>query len=870
MKIKNIIALALIGGFALTGCDYNGDNFEGLDEKIELTDVQSLEYTLTDADYTTLTEKAASISSDNANRLKAVGKAKAFSAENPASELIPYYLAYTSGRFHTLSNGSSVKVTYNNSIDAPAILSELASASDYMLSTVDYKTIWGSETDFISAVTPATAAKLANVIPTDKLAEGDYVAVSYNYTSSEPTFGTGGGDDPVEEGYTSVLGSAALDAAVEVKGYVSAVCTQGIVLTDNTGSILVYKASGYSVGDELTVSGTVSAFNKGFQIAASSASIEKTGTTEVGYPTPVELDGAAFDNILARSDNQYAQFVMVKGTVSVSGNYYNFSVEGASTATGSFYGITDEHKAKVADGQTITLYGYLSSISSSGGAPKFVNIIATHIDETPVIANGYTSVLGSAALDEAVEVKGYVSAVCTQGIILTDNGGSVLVYKASGYNVGDELTVNGTISAFNKGFQIAASSATIEKTGTTTVTMPSPRVLDGAAMDEILTRADNEYAQYVAVTGTISVSGNYYNFSVEGASTATGSFYGITDELKAKVADGQTMTIYGYLSSISSSGGAPKFVNIIATDAVAASTASRRAVVTSAIEKRYALYKWDGSKFTAADAAVLQPADYTAMGSTYGDLTAPDAYLPAYLKTTFPYAQADDTKNVVYRLSANSTTVWAADQYIFDGAAWVKNANIEQVTDQFVRQDGKWVYNPSVVITLTPGKGQALSAQYFQAMTDWVWENIDLNIGAAADKKGTHFVTSYGNNEYYTGASAYQGNIDLRPGSARSQYGEESYQGSELVEAGCAFSGDGYSSLTDEKVVELMTKRIQYVMGKVLSKLHPDAKPVDGIEVTYTVNFGIYEGFTISSCTHQIVYKVVGPAEFEFVEMKKL
>ena len=41
--------------------------------------------------------------------------------------------------------------------------------------------------------------------------------------------------DP-EQGYTSVLGSAALDEAVEVKGYVSAVCTQGIVLTDKTGS----------------------------------------------------------------------------------------------------------------------------------------------------------------------------------------------------------------------------------------------------------------------------------------------------------------------------------------------------------------------------------------------------------------------------------------------------------------------------------------------------------------------------------------------------------------------------------------------------------------------------------------------------------
>jgi len=58
MKIKNILALALIGGFALTGCDYNMDNFEGLDSKVELKDVQTLEYTLTDEEWAMLFQQA--------------------------------------------------------------------------------------------------------------------------------------------------------------------------------------------------------------------------------------------------------------------------------------------------------------------------------------------------------------------------------------------------------------------------------------------------------------------------------------------------------------------------------------------------------------------------------------------------------------------------------------------------------------------------------------------------------------------------------------------------------------------------------------------------------------------------------------------
>ena len=680
MKIKNILALALIGGFALTGCDYNMDNFEGLDSKVELKDVQTLEYTLTDEDYTTLAGKASSMSSDKeiAAALAAAGKAKAFSADYPASVYLPYFLAYKGGRFYTLSDGSSIKVTYNNSIDAPAVLAEMAAATDYTVTAEDYMAVWGDEEKFIQAVTPATERKLASVIPTEGLEEGAYVAVSYNYAATEPSFDGGGNTTDPEQGYTSVLGSAALDEAVEVKGYVSAVCTQGIVLTDKTGSILVYKASGHAVGDELTVSGTISEYNKGFQIDNGKATIEKTGTTTVGYPVPTQLTPAVMEEVIARTQSEYLQYVSVTGKMSVSSDnkYYNILVDGAADSDCSFYGITDEHKALVADGQTVTVTGWLSSIS--GG----------------------------------------------------------------------------------------------------------------------------------------------------------------------------------------------KHINIIATDVRTAAAASLKAFAAPATEKRYALYRWDGSKLTAAEAAVLQPADYKAMGQDYGNLTTPDAYLPAYLKTTFPYAQADDVKNVVYRLFADSQTVWAAEQYLFDGTAWVKNANVEVVTDQFVRQSGKWVYNPSVVITLTPGKGQALSALYFQAVTDWVLENVDKPMGA--EKGGTYFVTSYGNNEYYTGCSAYQGNVDMRPGSARSQYGGESYQGQELVEAGIAFAGDGYTDMNDGAVVELMTKRLQYVMGKVLTQLHADAKPVEGIDVTYTINLGVYEGFNLSSCTHQLIYKVVGPAEFEFVEMKKL
>lgn len=646
MKIKNIISLALIGGFALTGCDYNADNFEGLDEMVELTDVQSLEYTLTDSDYETLSSKASSISSANAAALKAVGTAKAFSTENPAAELIPYFLAYNGGRFYTLSDGSSIKVTYNNKVDSPEIIAALSAATGYTLSTDDYKSIWDSDEDFITAVTPATANKLTRVIPTEDLAAGSYVAVTYNYAASEPEF-----DAPAPPAFKKVTSFA------------------------GAGEYMIV-----ALGDS--------------NFAMTPLAADK----KYGYPGKTEI--VVTDNSIAASATE--------GLL--------WTVE-ATDKTG-------EYTLKGAD-------------------------------------NRY-------------------------------------YYQSGSYN-----SFNVASTAGSEGY---AFSFTANADGTFTITNV----------------AVNKWLQYDA---------NYNSWGSYGESK------------------GVCPTLF----------------------ALDKSEKSSTKAVTPKSEKRYAFFKWDGTSFSAADAVVLQHADYVAMGQSYDNLPAnADAYLAAYLKSAFPYAQADTVKNLVYAYynSADKVTVWIAVQYSFDGVSWIKNDNIEQVTDQFVRQEGKWVYNPSVVITLNPGKGQALSAQYFQAMTDWVWENVDQKLGA--EKKGTHFVTSYGNNEYYTGASAYQCNVDLRPGSARSQYGDDSYQGSELVEAGIAFSGDGYNALGDAAVVELMTKRVQYVLGKVLPQFHPDAKPVDGIDVTYTVNFGVYEGFTISSCTHQIVYKVVGPAEFEFVEMNKL
>ena len=86
-----------------------------------------------------------------------------------------------------------------------------------------------------------------------------------------------------------------------------------------------------------------------------------------------------------------------------------------------------------------------------GGNPAKVKVSVTLPDPKP---EKYTKVLGTAVLGDNVEVKGYIAAVSAQGPILNDDGGSILLYKTSGVEVGDEVTVSGTISSYNYGFQI--------------------------------------------------------------------------------------------------------------------------------------------------------------------------------------------------------------------------------------------------------------------------------------------------------------------------------------------------------------------------------------------------------------------------------
>ncbi|MDO4758392.1 MAG: hypothetical protein Q4A18_03925 [Rikenellaceae bacterium] len=846
--IKQLVSLAAVA-LVSWGCEsdfYNEHMIDGYEPETEITDVQSIEYTLTEDDYSTISKNSTNKTNAEAagqeavDALAAIGRNKYFSTPDEAAAYVPAFLA---SAYPTLDNNSIVMVTYTTALDIPEEIQKMNAATEYTLTEENYQTIWGEE-EYVKAVTPATEAKVASVLSSEGLEAGDYVAVTYNYSAEEPS--------TEEEPDTPEDPEQPEEPTVEFPG---------------EGQYLIVALTGETYYTMCHVPA-----DKGYGYPKSSKDLTPENSTIAANETSNAFafmfeEGATEGQFHIREVSEASRYYYNSGT------YKNFSVNATLDAASTDYAFTvtlnedgSVHVTNVSTGRTLQQgdgsydsyglydtqlgsYPHLYKLNDEGTA--YVDIATLKAEPT----NNYTSVLGSAVLNDAVEVKGYISAVSSQGPILTDNGGSVLLYKTTGYELGDELTVKGTISSFNFGFQIGTSGISIEKTGTTTVTYPTAMEITGAKADELLTtRTADEYAYYAKMTGTVSVSGNYYNFNLDGATTAVGSIYGATDEVKSWLSDGQQCTIYGYFVSISKQSGSPKFVNIIVTsveNVSAASEAAKTATVTS--EKKYAYYKWNGTAFEAANIVAVQPADYTEMGNKYGSFTNPDQdkYLPKFLGKTNPYAMEGDVAYVAYRCYASGSTSWKVDEYINDGTVWNKTIYFASKTDQFRKNEGVWAIDRTLELDYT-GNGADTKA-FYQYCVNWVYDNKDVPMGAPARDNagvivstdivmingekpaGNYWVSNYGNNEFYTGASAYYGNMDWRASACRG-----------------GFVAAGMGDLTDEEIVAKLQENTAEVFAAVLGYVYPEMTPADykkvvikvyayGPNVNYAYTFDVVE-----------------------------
>ncbi|GAB6008264.1 choice-of-anchor J domain-containing protein [Dysgonomonas reticulitermitis] len=180
--MKKIIYVLFVVFVAFSCKDFNVDE-DWLDDSGKPTNVAAYEYTVVDADFTTIATglKANKTKADTlrANQLLTLKK---FTPEFTPAELIPYLL---NSKYFTADLKSSAKITYKYDAARDAVVSGLSGAG-YILNASDYKLAWGSDL-YASSLNPQKTpdAKLPLILAANYTAseEGDYVTLEYSYST---------------------------------------------------------------------------------------------------------------------------------------------------------------------------------------------------------------------------------------------------------------------------------------------------------------------------------------------------------------------------------------------------------------------------------------------------------------------------------------------------------------------------------------------------------------------------------------------------------------------------------------------------------------------------------------------------------------
>ena len=156
-----------------------------------------------------------------------------------------------------------------------------------------------------------------------------------------------------------------------VEGIVTAVCGDGIIVTDKAGDfILGYKAEA-DLGDEVILYGSRDAYNKSYQLKYPVVEV-KSKDKEYTYPvaTPVTEDFIA--ELAAASGDQPAKFVTYTGVV--NNDKYNTLNVGEDYVISPY--TSSDFLMKNAKGKTVTIEGY-----TYGYASKYsqLNVIVTSL-----------------------------------------------------------------------------------------------------------------------------------------------------------------------------------------------------------------------------------------------------------------------------------------------------------------------------------------------------------------------------------------------------------------------------------------------------------------------------------------------------------
>lgn len=189
---------------------------------------------------------------------------------------------------------------------------------------------------------------------------------------------TGGGEASIEQILSSGSGNYILKNAWVLANY-----AQGFIATDATGKcILCFQGSGASVpavGTVVEVNGDVVTYGGLLQFDKTATVTASNETKTVEYGNPTVMSGADLDSYVNAPEIMYVSY---EGALSISGNYYNVIVEGATNVQGSISYPTEDMKSQLAplSGKGIKVTGFL--IGKPNSNSKYANTMITAVSAT--------------------------------------------------------------------------------------------------------------------------------------------------------------------------------------------------------------------------------------------------------------------------------------------------------------------------------------------------------------------------------------------------------------------------------------------------------------------------------------------------------
>lgn len=332
-------------------------------------------------------------------------------------------------------------------------------------------------------------------------------------------------------------------------------------LADDTGEIYIYgtfnskgaypkdadggwAGFGIEVGDQVMVEGPKTVYNGVVELVDVSYKIVQKSLIDATLTTETLAPAAGKDTLLVSSKVQPV-------LVSVDADWVKVS---DLTSDGNYL-LEYEENVRTADRTaTITIK-----------APGAVKAVTLTQEGVPATGMTVTEIMAAEDGDMVQTLPStVVVALTTRGAVISDGQNVLYAYgnSAAALKIGDGVKISAKKTTYNGVPELTDISDVFVDSEGNTVSYPDAKDITAKVVEYT-----SSVAEYIKYSGTLKVSGNYYNLEFDGVDPATlqGSINYPIDALGAKDFNGKKITVTGYYNGSNTNKEGIKFVNIIAT-----------------------------------------------------------------------------------------------------------------------------------------------------------------------------------------------------------------------------------------------------------------------------------------------------------------